>query len=675
MDAVADDNEREALNRALRIGALLLVVYGLVTAGIDWSYLLDPERARFSAQQAVDALLALPTAPPAEAYQRLYVLVTCAATSLCAALVIAMLSIVQAREGASRAQGNVAIAVIALVCVMISLPAHMPFLMPHTEAFRPNGTVVTQAEYSRAYRDAITYVWSSTLLLAIPIVASPKIDKRSTYATTLVAVVAVLAAYLPHMAHKGSRTDNELIIFVFALLSVSYLSGRVRRALEREASARAQAESALQEAQSERTRYAEQSQAAIGEFRAIRQRLEVREERRTAFLAAAAHDLRQPLTATTLYADLLAQAMKQGSATPANSVDAQRYLHVLRAEIASLATAFDAILDYSQIESGKLAADVQGHRLRDVFVDLERRFTPIATERQLSICFTVPPRGCIVQTDKVLLTRLLSNLLSNAVRFTAVRRGPRPRQNRHDVLVRTRIRGLLATIYVIDQGCGIPPGMQESIFEAGVQIDNPQRDRHEGFGLGLATVRSIVDRAMPDHGVRLKSIVDRGTHLMVDVPLAFAEPAAEPAPDEPSSVILLNRLEGAMIVVVEDDDSLRQGIAETLRRAGAFVLEARNLSEAAECVETADRFPDIILTDYRLPHEATGRSVIEAVRHRCGGREVPALVLTADHLAAEHALRDMAGVEVLRKPIDRKALLRRLAAHYESAPSPLDILT
>ena len=673
MNVQLDDNERQALNKALRLAAVLLAVYGLLTAIFDWNYLLDPQRSRLTSGQAVDAVLALRVAPPEEAYQRLYVLALCAATSLGAALLLTTLSFVGPAAKLARVHRVATFATLALVCALLSLPAHAPFVLPHTIALHASGVVATQAEYSRAYRDAITYVWSSTLLLAIPIVASGKIDQGIRYTTTALAIIAVLAVYVPHIAHKGSRTDNELIIFVFALMSVLYLSSRLQRALRHESDARALAERSLQEVEAERTRYEEQSLAAIGEFKAIHQRLEAREERRTAFLASAAHDLRQPLTASLLYADLLSQTMK-GSVVEVSNADAQRYLHVLRAEIASLAVAFDAILDYSQIESGKLAANVQEYRLRDLFGDLERRFAPIAKDRQLSIRFVVPPQTCVVQTDKVLLTRLLSNLLSNAVKFTARRNGARPRPNPHDVTVRTRIRGLLATIYVIDRGCGIPPEMHESIFEAGVQIDNPQRDRHEGFGLGLATVRSIVDRALPDHGIRLKSIVDRGTHVMVDVPLAFVQPAADATQDESTTVILRGKLEGALIAVVEDDASLRQGLVETLQRAGCYAIEASCLAEISERIDASDRFPDILLTDYRLPQGATGRDVIEAVRHRCGGREVPALVLTADHTAAEHAMRDMSGVEVIRKPVDRKSLLRRLATHYTSAPSPLDIL-
>ncbi|WP_280152692.1 hybrid sensor histidine kinase/response regulator [Piscinibacter sp. XHJ-5] len=658
-DAVAEDSERQALARALRLGAALLLVYIAFTLPADWRYLLAPERYDIGNARALDILLSLPSN---EKYLRLVVLAACVAGTLVAVAGLGGASFV---APAWPVAGSIAL--IAVVCGLLSLPAHLPFLLPHTVTLRPDGDVLTQAEYSRAYRDAITWVWSSVLLLGLPLLASGRVDHRIRLAAAACALIAVLAAYLPHEAHKGSRTDNELIIFAVALLTVLYLGFRIQGTLHRETQARRAAEDALQAVQQERTRYEEQTQAAINEFRRIQQRLQAREERRTAFLASAAHDLRQPLAATVLYADLLAQTMKR---TPAGA-DAARHLHVLQAEIASLASAFDAILDYSQMESGKVAARLQPQRLADVFTDLERRFAPMAEERGLSLQFVPPGRDCVVETDRLLLMRLLSNLLSNAVKYTPPRRtGPRRRPG-PDVLVRARVRGLLATVFVIDRGAGIPAEMQDRIFEAGVQLDNPQRNRHEGFGLGLATVRSIVARALPSHGVRLKSIVGRGTHLMVDVPLGFVAGLPAESAEAPSTVILRNRLEGALVAVVEDDDSLRAGLVQVLQGVGAYVLEAGSLAEIAAKVDASDRFPDIILTDHRLPHHATGRSVIEAIRHRCGGRDVPAVVLTGDQ-QSDAGLRGLPGVEVLRKPIERKALLRRLAEHYQSAPSPLD---
>jgi signal transduction histidine kinase/FixJ family two-component response regulator len=653
----AERHDAQPLGNALLTGAVLLVVYSAITLPFDWSFLLDAHRPPLTSGQALDQLLELRRQPAQEGELRLIVLAGSIATTLVGALLLALPSMLPRGWQAALSQPGLAVAAIALVCMGLSVPAHLPFVLPHVESLRADGSVLTQAEYSRAYRDAITYVWSSILLLAIPVVASGRTNVRIKVGTAVFALLAVSSAYLPHLAHKGSRTDNEIIIFAVALATVLYLGHRAQRA--------------LQAVQAERTRYEEQSQAALRELAASERRLAAREIQRAAFLASAAHDLRHPLAAAMLYGDLLAQAL-QAPRTDHVDADVARYMKVLKAEITSLAAAFDAILDYSQIESGGIATQVQSHRLRDVFAELERRFELQARGRQLSLRFMMPPDGCIVKTDAVLLGRLLSNVLSNAIKCTS----PRTKQRGlgHDIVVRARSRGLLVTVYVMDCGRGIPPEMQEKIFEPGVQLDNPHRDRHEGFGLGLATVRSIVTHALTTHSVRVKSIVGRGTHLMLDVPLDLA---AGPLVEEFDATLAPGsslRLEGALVAVVEDDDSLRGGLVEVLKRAGAFVMPAGTLEAITAELAAADRFPDIILTDYRLPGGATGEAVIETIRRACGGREVPAIVLTADHRTAEQVLARLANVEVVRKPVDRKALLLRLSSHYASAPSPLDTL-
>ena len=418
----------------------------------------------------------------------------------------------------------------------------------------------------------------------------------------------------------------------------------------------------------ERTRYVEQSQVAIAALRALEHEREEREARRTGFLAAAAHDLRQPLSAVILYADLLSQRL--GAAEVPADEAAQKYLRVLREEIRALASAFDAILDYSQLESGRIRADLQPCRLADLLADLERRFAPIAAERGIVLQFMAPPPRCVVHTDRELLTRVLSNLVANAVK---VARPPLDlRLGGWDVRVKVRVHALLATVYVMDHGPGIEAEMRDRIFDAGFQIGNPERDRKSGFGLGLATVRSIVRRALPDHNVRLASVVRHGSHFMVDVPVHFGAAALPEAPF-PTSVIDIRRrtLDGAMVALVEDDAGVREGLVEVLKAAGAFVVDGASLGVLLARLDDADRMPDLMLTDWRLPHGVSGRDVIRAVRERAFARELPAFVITADEHAAAEATADLPQVEVLRKPVSRKELLRRLAAHYRPAPSPL----
>ncbi|EHR72024.1 signal transduction histidine kinase [Burkholderiales bacterium JOSHI_001] len=661
------DARPPALAHALRVAAALLLVYATFTVAVDWPLLL--QRLELTPAAALNIVASVGHAHE-DRYQRLYTLALVPPASAAVALLLTLAALPVRRQAPAAAHA-LTLGALAMAYAVSTLPAHAPFVLPHAVPLAENGLPSMQEPYSRAFRDAITYVWSSALLLAIPFVGSARIEWRTKLGAGVLAVGSVLSAYLPHRAHEGGRTDNELIIFAFAIVALLYLSSRIQRAMEGERQAREQAEEALRQAHDERARYEVQSQAAIAEFRAIQQRLEEREQRRTAFLGAAAHDLKQPLLSSMLYSDLLVQALKQGAGqVPGPQVD--RYAQTVRAEVKSLAGAFESILDYSQIESGRISARIGQHRLAEIFGELERRFAPQAAERGLTLHFVPPRSACVVQTDRDLIVRLLSNLLSNAVKFTAAQRRHAPRRGHHDVCVRTRVRGLLATVYVIDQGCGIPAHLHEAVFEPGVQVANAHRDRHEGFGLGLATVKGIVGKAMQDHGVRMRSIEQRGTHMMVDVPVAFVELEEAAMGDEADAGAPAVDLDGALIALVEDDTLQRAALEEVLRLAGAFVKAAPNLSQLGELLDETIRYPDVILTDFRLPGGVTGREVVETVRARCNGREIPALVLTADHLAAEAATVGLPGVEVLRKPVDRKTLLQRVSARHVPLPSPFD---
>lgn len=667
--------EKRPFRRALLTGALLLICYGVVTLPLEWHALLSSGGRNRTTSQTLELLQALAAGQPVRDEHRLLVFLAGELATLAAALLVAAAALLVSSKEEQTTRGARFLVVLAGAFVMLSLPAHLPFLLPHVKEFRPNGTVLTQAEYSRAWRDAITQVWSVVLLLAIPVLASGRIPLRFKLVVTMLAGLAVLTAYLPHVEHRGSRTDNELVIFGAALLTVLYLGHQVYVSLRHESQMRRKTEAALDTAREERRRYEEQSQAAVAALGAMQRRLTLREDGRANFLAAAAHDLRHPLTSAVIYADLAIMEMK---ALHAGHGAALGHLDVLRAEIGALARAFDAILDYSYLETGRVTAHPQPCRLCDIFGELDRRFAPLAHRRNLDLSFVYPSEGCVVETDPGLLTRVLSNLLSNAIKCTPAHLSTRSAKGRHDIFVRARQQGLMSTVYVADRGPGIPDDKLDAIFDAGVQLDNHQRERNEGFGLGLATVRSIVARALTDHTVRVHSIVGRGTHFMVDVPLLFL---AAPAPvlsegrDMDPDALGAKSLDGALVAVVEDDASLRRGLTTLIRSAGAYVVDEGSLKDMATRLSEADRLPDILLTDDRLPGGKTGADAIDMVRAACFGRQIPALVLTADGDAAAEALRDKPFVVVLRKPVDAPVLIARLATHYRPRPSPLEDLT
>lgn len=655
------------MSRAFCLGATLLLGYCLITIAVDWDEILTRSHLTHGTFDLKQALATLNKGT----HPRLAVAIYFLASGVVSASILGFAALVTGFVRGRRARRSIAACSVGFTVLLLASPIHAPFALSWVSPGIAGIELATD-EISRAFRDAITYVWSALFLTILPLIVSPKIGQPTKVATAALAVLVVTVSYLAHPARFGSRTTNELIVFTFAVLALLYLGNRTRHAVDSEVESRRRAEAASRQASEEKRRYAEQSQAAVQSLQAMTQRLAAMDKSRMEFLAGAAHDMRQPLQSTVLYADALYRTLKRQAANDeTNGLPA--IAGTLLDEARALGKAFDTILDYSQIESGNTRVDIRAHRLCDIITDIERRYVPQAQQRGLRMRLAAPPRDCIVMTDRDLAVRLLSNLLSNAIKYSGGSSGTRRRRGDHDIVVRTRVRGLLATVFVIDQGCGIPEDKQALIFEAGVQLKQLQCDGRDGFGLGLATVRGIVDRALRGHVVRLRSIVGHGTHVMVDFPISFVD-FAVPDDEAEDSAVVQTRVDlmGAMVAIVEDDARLREAIVTVLRGAGAFVLEAGGLAEIVDRVSAADRYPDVLLTDYRLADNATGRDVIERVRAGCNGREVPAIVLTAYQTEAEAGIAGLPGVEIMRKVVNPRTLLRRLSAHYAVEASPLE---
>lgn len=660
---------------AFLASAALVVLLTVASLLLDGSDLLGASRFNMKVTDALNVLAAFIRGEHHPQYQRLYVLLGCVVAGLAAATLLTLRAVAGWRRMRISIRADVLLCV--AVVVVLLLPAHVLFLLPNP------GTGELARESARAYRDALTFGWSGVLLFAIPVLAAVSTDHRLRIAALWASLVGVAGTYIAHADVRGSRTENELLIFGVALAAIAWTGTRARRARDEERTLRDQAEDTLEELSDQRRRYEEQTNAAIEQLRHSEEVIARRESSRMSFMASAAHDLRQPLHALAIYIDLLSHALRRAPGDAdraAREGEVQRYLRVVKDENAALAAAFDAILDYSEIESGFRVPDQKPCDLSEVLFDLERRFTPMAQQKGLVLQVMPPRQARYVLTDKALLVRALSNLLSNAVKYTPARAGRHGPAHRPDVLVRVRRRGLQATIYVIDAGCGIPREKQQSIFEPGVQLDNAEGDRRKGHGLGLAIVMSVVRRALPGHDVRLRSMVNRGSHFMLDVPRVLGEIAAQAgdAGDEdsvmPQTVQPARALDGALVVVVEDDPTLLAGLVETLKLQGAFVIEAAGIDDLRRKLDQSDRFPDIVLSDFRLASEATGKDVIECVRAHCMDEAIPAILYTADFATASAAVGAMEDVTVFRKPVRARDLLRHMAERYQPAVSPLDPL-
>ena len=379
--------------------------------------------------------------------------------------------------------------------------------------------------------------------------------------------------------------------------------------------------------------------------------LEAANQAKSRFLAAASHDLRQPIHALSL---LVAQMRSPGRSADRNEIVAQ-----IEAGVAALGNLFDDLLDISKLEAGAVAAQLEDFAISAVLGAINAQFAPVAREKGLRL--KVLPVNARVHSDPVLLQRVVSNFVSNAVRYT----------ERGGVLVGCRRRGASLQIAVWDSGCGIPEDHREDIFREFVQLDSPDRDRGKGLGLGLA----IVARLAPLLGsrVELRSVPGRGSMFAIGVPLAQAQderkavssfpPYSEPTQGAP--------LRGVFAVVVDDDEAACAALQGLLAGWGCLTLAARGGTEALAMLAQHDRAPELVICDYHL---GNGENGIEAIRRIQAASEcsMPAILVTAD--GSPEMLRTARHHQypVLLKPVAPAKLRALLTELLAKGPSGRD---
>ena len=383
---------------------------------------------------------------------------------------------------------------------------------------------------------------------------------------------------------------------------------------------------------------------AMGEVEALNTELEARVRLRTAeleqanaaktrFLASASHDLRQPLVAIGL---LVGLARDQSE-----SPQTRQVMDRVDEAVGAMEGLLTGLLDLSQLESGVVRPEPVPVQLSDLFSAIEAHEQAGAASKGLRL--RLRPTRAVVQSDPVMLERIVRNLVANAVRYT--RQG--------GVLVVARRRGRMVRLEVHDTGIGIAPEHRQAIFQEFVQLDNPGRDRSRGMGLGLAIVQRSA--ALLGHRIGVASTPGKGSCFWLELPLADA-PAAAPAP-RPATP---NGLHGRRIVLVEDDLAVREAMLDRLQAWGAHAHACANLEELHIWLarQPADApAPDALVSDYRLP-QGTGLEAIAAVRSRFGA--VPALLVTGDTSPQDLLQLHAAGVPVLHKPFRPDALLAAL---------------
>ncbi len=365
------------------------------------------------------------------------------------------------------------------------------------------------------------------------------------------------------------------------------------------------------------------------------------------FLAAASHDLRQPLQTLSLLNGLLARRVKDKEALGL----VERGGEALMAMSGMLNT----LLDINQLEAGVVRPDVQDFPIADLLDPLRTEFAYHAKAKGLG--WRVPACRMTVRTDPRLLEQMVRNLLSNALKYT--------RKGR--LLLGCRRRGDRLRIEVWDTGLGIPEAQLRAIFEEFHQIDNPARELSRGLGLGLAIVQRLGD--LLGHTVDVRSREGRGSVFSIEVPLSPAGVlpsgrVAAPTPDAPAD-------RRGTILIVEDDPALRESLALFSTENGHVTHTASDGEEAIRLVEREGLRPDLVIVDHNLPYDVSGLQVLARLQMTLGPGLL-AVVLTGD--ISTVTLREIAakGYEHRTKPAsteDLTGLIRRLLS---AGPSGTD---
>jgi Na+/proline symporter/CheY-like chemotaxis protein/two-component sensor histidine kinase len=359
---------------------------------------------------------------------------------------------------------------------------------------------------------------------------------------------------------------------------------------------------------------------------------------KTRFLAAASHDILQPLNAARLYVTSLVERQSGG--------EDSRLVENIDDSLEAIEEILGALLDISRLDAGAMTSSITSFKMSDLMRSLEIEFAPIARAKGLKLTFV--PCSLPVESDRLLLRRLLQNLISNAIKYT-----PRGR-----VLVGCRRHGQSLQIGVYDTGVGIPILKRGEIFKEFHRLEQGARIAR-GLGLGLSIVERLA--RVLNHGIALDSNVSGGSVFSVMVPTAkainytAAVTTATPLSRTPMS--------GSLIVCIENDLAILDGMRTLLTAWDAEVIAVADPDAAIEAIEASGRAVTGLLVDYHLDR-GNGIAAIRDIRRRFG-ETIPAILITADRSPHVRAAAREESIPVLNKPV-KPASLRALLGQWRT---------
>jgi signal transduction histidine kinase/CheY-like chemotaxis protein len=350
---------------------------------------------------------------------------------------------------------------------------------------------------------------------------------------------------------------------------------------------------------------------------------------KTRFLAVASHDLRQPMHAVSLLVGLLSEKVSEP--------EVSNIVKKVQGSVDDMGELFNSLLDISKLDAGAIHPTIEVFAIAELLDRVKRTFEPLAEEKGLLL--SVATSSSIVKTDAALLERIISNLVSNGIRYT----------HEGSVLLHCEAGDGILRISVADTGIGIADKYREEIYDEFFQISNPTQDRSKGLGLGLSIVKRCAD--LLGHELSMQSSPS-GSQFSINLPCVGATDSVSRF--TPGARPVSERLASAFVVIVDDDADSRFAAEATYRQWGCHVLAVESADQVIQALREHLRSPDLIVSDHQLASGHTGTEVIEAVRAYAESR-MPAIIVTGDSGRLRPTELE-GGFVVLQKPVGSERL-------------------
>ncbi len=387
----------------------------------------------------------------------------------------------------------------------------------------------------------------------------------------------------------------------------------------------------------------------VNELRDQKEEAEKANQAKSKFLAAASHDLRQPLHALNLYASILSGNISK----PKNKKLVDQISH----SIDALQSLFNALLDISRLEAGTLIPERRNFRIEAVLLRIMNDYESDAQSK--GIALNVQTDDLIGYSDPSMLEQVIRNYVSNAIRYT----------NSGSVTVKCEEQGKQIEISVIDSGIGIPSDQLSAIYGEFYQLSNPERDRSKGLGLGLAIVQRI--SKLLEHEISVKSESGKGSTFSIKVPIGSSASFI----DLPRSAVewMQNKSETRFnIIIIDDDVDVRESTEALFVSWGCSVYVGAMPQDVIAKLINSKIEPDAVIADYRLRGGRTGIGAIDLIKAQFN-KEIPALIITGETASEPLQAIQNSGIPVLNKPVS-PAKFRRFLDSLKTISKEKDII-